>query len=185
MGTADDQCTGTHIPAACNDFGVNAGTARNAGNADSGPRLPKQALLGWISSELAKANELNAGSSVTSDVEDYYRNLSEYARDLRLLILAGALPVDKELAGLVRNIQSSRFTNALSHFGLKFMPNLKLGRQLLGTNRVFGLAGRLNLAAGVGLLSYDITSIVLSIQWSHTETVGDRLNETLLDAFMK
>lgn len=49
----------------------------------------------------------------------------------------------------------------MSYFGLKAFPGLKIGTQILGTNRVFGLLGRANLAVAAGLAAYDITSIAL------------------------
>ena len=54
---------------------------------------------------------------------------------------------------------ASRHTNAISFFGLRAFPGLKIGRQVLGTNRVFGLLGRANAGAAVALAAYDVASI--------------------------
>jgi RHS repeat-associated protein len=70
-----------------------------------------------------------------------------------------ASTVSKTASGLPRAGGGSAYTNALSYFGLRQFPGLKIGTQILGTNRVFGLLGRANLALGVGLAAYDVTSI--------------------------
>jgi hypothetical protein len=116
-------------------------------------------------------------------IAEYYEEMSSGAQLLRVVIAAGALPVSKRLIGVPVVGTASDITNALSAIGLKYFPNLKIGRQVLGTNRVFGLAGRLNLVAGVGFLSYDVTSIVLSVPLSGDLTLGDRINEVILDPF--
>ena len=76
----------------------------------------------------------------------------------------GSITVGKRAAGIpIAGEGASANSNALSYFGLKAFPGAKIGRQVLGTNRMFGLAGRLNIALGVGLASYDLTSIGMCI----------------------
>jgi hypothetical protein len=52
---------------------------------------------------------------------------------------------------------------------------------LLGSNRIFGIAGRANVLLATGLTSYDATSIVLSIPLNEQLTIGDKINQVLLD----
>jgi hypothetical protein len=81
-------------------------------------------------------------------------------------VAAGALPVDKVAAGLPVLGKASESTNMISYLGFRLgqqypLLNVRFAKQLLGTTRLFGLLGRLNLVTGVGLLAYDVTSIGL------------------------
>jgi hypothetical protein len=81
-------------------------------------------------------------------------------------VAAGALPVDKVAAGLPVLGDASESTNVISYLGFRLgqqypLLNVRFAKQLLGTTRLFGLLGRLNLVTGVGLLAYDVTSIGL------------------------
>ena len=58
---------------------------------------------------------------------------------------------------------ASRFTNALSAFGHYKFRGVNIPFRLVGTNRAFGAAGRLNLAAGAGVGAYDLTSVGLCV----------------------
>ena len=91
---------------------------------------------------------------------------------LRTIVGINAIPIPKAAVGLPVLGGASSSTNLLSYFG-RFTSNPKLGMQILGTNRLFGLLGRLNLALGVGLLTYDAVSIGLCI--------NDCLNEESCD----
>ena len=82
---------------------------------------------------------------------------------LRTIVGINAIPIPKSGIGVPRLGGASANTNLLSRFGQGFTSDPKLGTQILGTNRVFGLLGRLNLALGVGLLTYDAVSIGLCI----------------------
>ena len=82
---------------------------------------------------------------------------------LRTIVGINAIPIPKAGVGFPVLEGASGSTNLLSYFGNRFTSNPKLGTQVLGTNRVFGLLGRLNLALGVGLLTYDAVSIGLCI----------------------
>lgn len=76
----------------------------------------------------------------------------------------GARPaINKAVNELPVVADASAYTNALSYFGLKQFRGLKIGTQILGTNRVFGLLGRANLALGAGLAAYDATSIGMCV----------------------
>ena len=54
---------------------------------------------------------------------------------------------------------SSAFTNPVSYVGLRHFPGTKMGVRVLGTNRVFGLAGRANVFVAGGLALYDAVSV--------------------------
>ena len=82
---------------------------------------------------------------------------------LRTIVGINAIPVPKSGVGLPVLGGASSSTNLLSYVGMRFTSDPKLGTQVLGTNRLFGLLGRLNLALGVGLLSYDLMSIGLCV----------------------
>ncbi len=82
---------------------------------------------------------------------------------LRTIVGINAIPIPKSGIGVPRLGGTSGVTNLLSRFGQRFTSDPKLGTQTLGTNRLFGLLGRLNLALGVGLLTYDAVSIGLCI----------------------
>lgn len=84
-----------------------------------------------------------------------------------------AIPIPKSGIGVPRLGGTSANTNLLSRFGQGFTSDPKIGTQILGTNRIFGLLGRLNLALGVGLLTYDAVSIGLCM--------NDCLNEETCD----
>lgn len=88
---------------------------------------------------------------------------------MRTIVGINAIPIPKSGIGVPRLGGASANTNLLSRFGQRFTSDPKLGTQILGTNRLFGLLGRLNLALGVGLLTYDAVSIGLC--------VNDCLNE--------
>lgn len=82
---------------------------------------------------------------------------------LRAIVGINAIPIPKSAIGVPRLGGASANTNLLSRFGQGFTSDPKIGTQILGTNRIFGLLGRLNLALGVGLLTYDAVSIGLCI----------------------
>ena len=92
---------------------------------------------------------------------------------LRTIVGINAIPIPKSGIGVPRLGGASANTNLLSRFGQRFTSDPKLGTQILGTNRLFGLLGRLNLALGVGLLTYDAISIGLC--------VNDCMNEESCD----
>jgi RHS repeat-associated protein len=92
---------------------------------------------------------------------------------LRTIVGINAIPIPKSGIGVPRLGGASANTNLLSRFGQRFTSDPKLGTQILGTNRLFGLLGRLNLALGVGLLTYDAISISLC--------VNDCMNEESCD----
>jgi RHS repeat-associated protein len=78
---------------------------------------------------------------------------------IRAASWTGMAPLSKRWLGVPVAEGASEFTNPISYFGLKFFPGLKIGRQILGTNRVFGLIGRANIVLGTALLAYDAISI--------------------------
>jgi RHS repeat-associated protein len=73
----------------------------------------------------------------------------------------GATPVYKPLVGLPVLGGASRFTNAINWLPFRTAIDAHLPMRILGTTRLFGLLGRVNIVLGVGLLAYDITSIGL------------------------
>ena len=78
----------------------------------------------------------------------------------------GGMPVPKSRLGYIRNLGSSKNTNFVSHFGLKFFPMAKVPTNLgksakatFGSVRIFGVIGRaLPFVAG-GVAIYDVVSI--------------------------
>lgn len=54
---------------------------------------------------------------------------------------------------------ASTYTNPISYGGFKFFPEARLPFRVLGTNRIFGVLGRLNPWIGAGLLAYDAYNI--------------------------
>ncbi len=77
----------------------------------------------------------------------------------RGVVFGGALPLSKRALHIPIIGSSSRYTNPISYFGLKVFPGIKVGRQMLGSNRVFGVLGRANIYLAAALLTYDIISI--------------------------
>lgn len=73
----------------------------------------------------------------------------------------GATPIPKSALNMRTMPGSSLYTNPISASGHLTGYNPKIGRQTLGTNRVFGLLGRLNLAAYVGLTTYNVTQLAM------------------------
>lgn len=80
----------------------------------------------------------------------------------------GGIPISKILLG--RRVQpgSSKYTNLVSHYGLKFFPMARLphrstaarvAKSTLGTIRIFGIVGRAAPFAAIGLAVYDAISI--------------------------
>jgi RHS repeat-associated protein len=76
----------------------------------------------------------------------------------------GATPLYKPWLNLpVVGPGASRFTNVLSYIGLKLFPGATVGRQILGSARLFGILGRANIATGSVLLTIDLLQIGLCI----------------------
>ena len=80
----------------------------------------------------------------------------------------GGVPVSKLRLGHRIQPGSSKYTNLVSHFGLKFFPMTTLPRgstaarvakSTFGTIRVFGIVGRAMPFVAVGLAVYDAISI--------------------------
>jgi RHS repeat-associated protein len=80
----------------------------------------------------------------------------------------GATPIPKPLLGYPVTRGASPVTNPISLAGEVITggdpKKGKIGRQILGTNRWAGLAGRLNLVAFAGLSAYDLTRIMQCVQ---------------------
>jgi hypothetical protein len=72
-----------------------------------------------------------------------------------------ATPIPKSALNMRTMPGSSPYTNPISASGHVTGYNPKIGTNVLGTNRVFGLLGRLNLAAFVGLTSYNVTQLAM------------------------
>jgi hypothetical protein len=83
---------------------------------------------------------------------------------VRGTIAAGAIPLDKQKRGLPVLGGASRYTNPISYLGHKYFPNARLKTRILGTTRVFGILGRINLIAGVVLTAYDVISIAACVE---------------------
>jgi len=72
-----------------------------------------------------------------------------------------ATPIPKSALGMRTMPGAGTHTNAISASGQVTGYNPKIGTQILGTNRVLGLLGRLNLVAYVGLMSYNVTQLAM------------------------
>lgn len=81
---------------------------------------------------------------------------------------AGGVPIKKMHLGHGIHLGSSKYTNLVSHYGLKFFPMAKLphgstaarvAKGTFGTIRVFGIVGRAMPFMAVGLAIYDAISI--------------------------
>jgi hypothetical protein len=81
---------------------------------------------------------------------------------------AGGIPIKKLHLGYPVVMGSSKYTNLVSHFGLKFFPMATLPRgstvanmakSAFGTIRVFGVVGRALPFVAIGLAIYDAVSI--------------------------
>jgi RHS repeat-associated protein len=82
-----------------------------------------------------------------------------------LLVAAGIIPVSKAAVGLPITPGASRFTNVVSYLGHELFPGANLPFKLLGTNRIFGIAGRASPYATAALLAYDIYKIAEKVRW--------------------
>ena len=81
---------------------------------------------------------------------------------------AGGIPINKLRLGYPIHPKSSKYTNLVSHFGIKFFPMAKLppgsagariAKNAFGTIRVFGVIGRTIPYVAVGLAVFDVISI--------------------------
>lgn len=80
----------------------------------------------------------------------------------------GGVPIKKLRLGYMVTPGSSKYTNLVSHFGVKFFPMATLphgsaaarvAKNAFGTIRVFGIIGRTIPFVAVGLAVYDVISI--------------------------
>lgn len=85
-----------------------------------------------------------------------------------MLTGAGGIPIKKLYLGYPVVMGSSKYTNLVSHFGLKFFPMATLPRgssvanmakSAFGTIRVFGVVGRAMPFVAIGLAIFDAVSI--------------------------
>lgn len=83
------------------------------------------------------------------------------ADSLNIASGVGATPIPKSALGMPTIRGASTHTNAISASGQVTGYNPKIGTQILGTNRVLGLLGRLNLVAFTGLTSYNVTQLAM------------------------
>ena len=81
---------------------------------------------------------------------------------------AGGMPIPKKWMGHRVMPGSSKYTNLVSHTGVKFFPMTtlphgstaaKIAKQAFGTIRVFGIVGRALPFVAIGLAAYDAISI--------------------------
>ncbi len=109
-------------------------------------------------------------SSLEVTVDDIWSCAKEYYGLTAATAAAGAggVPISKLRLGHRIQPGSSKYTNLVSHFGLKFFPMTTLPRgstaarvakSTFGTIRVFGIVGRAMPFMAVGLAVYDAISI--------------------------
>ncbi|MBT0960320.1 hypothetical protein [Denitromonas iodatirespirans] len=91
---------------------------------------------------------------------------------------AGGIPISKLRLGHKVYPGASRYTNLVSHFGLKFFPMTTLphgsvaarvAKSAFGTIRVFGIVGRALPFAAVGLAVFDAISIGMCVYEARNE----------------
>ena len=70
-----------------------------------------------------------------------------------------SIPISKKALGIPVIGPSSKTTNILSYLGLKIAPNFRGPIRILGTNRIFGIAGRAVPYLGMAIATYDAASI--------------------------
>lgn len=84
----------------------------------------------------------------------------------------GGVPISKIALGHPIRHGSSKYTNLISHFGIKFFPMAKLpagsqaariAKTAFGTIRVFGVIGRAVPFVAIGLAVFDAVSIGLCV----------------------
>jgi len=76
---------------------------------------------------------------------------------IRELLTALALtPIDKRFV----TPGASGYTNPISYIGHKLFRGAKLSFRVIGTNRIFGIAGRLVPPVAVALTVYDLARIM-------------------------
>ncbi len=75
-------------------------------------------------------------------------------------VVAAMTPISKSLMGVPILPGASRFTNPISALGF-YLPSLdaRIGMRILGTTRIFGIAGRAVPFVGEAFLAYDVVSI--------------------------
>lgn len=82
-----------------------------------------------------------------------------------LMVGAGLIPVPKRAVGLSVAKGASESTNVVSYAGHKLFRGANLPFKVLGTNRVFGIAGRASPWVAAALAGYDIYKIANSVSW--------------------
>lgn len=84
----------------------------------------------------------------------------------------GGIPISKIALGHPVRHGSSKYTNLISHFGIKFFPmatlragstTARIAKSTFGTIRIFGIIGRAAPFAAVGLAVFDAISIGLCV----------------------
>jgi RHS repeat-associated protein len=125
------------------------GQFRGRPSAGNAPAVP-------VEPEPLKEQAKRIGKKLLACTLDHY-GLTGIAA--RAVSWTGMAPLSKAWLGVPVIEGASNYTNVISYLGLKTFPGLKIGRQILGTNRVFGLLGRANIVVGTALLAYDAISI--------------------------
>lgn len=82
---------------------------------------------------------------------------------MRAVQVAGAVPIHKPSVGLPVLGNASKWTNAMSYLGHRSPFNLNVGRQILGSARLWGILGRANIITGLGFLAWDVGNIGLCV----------------------
>jgi hypothetical protein len=109
-------------------------------------------------------------SNIDATIHDIWECAKEHygLTAVTLLTGAGGIPVSKLHLGHKVYPGSSKYTNLVSHFGLKFFPMTtlphdsmaaKIAKKAFGTIRVFGIVGRALPFAAAGLAVIDAISI--------------------------
>ena len=120
--------------------------------------------------DLVRLPEPDDVPSLDITVDDLWACAQEHYGLTAAAVFAGmgSVPVSKIHLGYKVHPGSSRYTNLVSHYGLKFFPMARLpprstaarvAKSTLNTIRVFGIVGRTVPFVAVGLAVYDAISI--------------------------
>jgi len=85
-----------------------------------------------------------------------------------LLVSAGLIPVPKAQVGLTVTEGASKSTNVTSYVGHKLFRGANLPFKVLGTNRLFGIAGRASPWIAAAMAGYDIYRIAEKVSWCNS-----------------
>ncbi len=81
------------------------------------------------------------------------------------MVAVGLIPVSKSAAKLPITAGASEYTSVVSYVGHTLFRGANLPFRILGTNRIFGIAGRASPYIGAALIGYDVYKIGDQVSW--------------------